>query len=762
MDYQAKVEWLSPKRVMKLYKGQKAVYGSRRLFIIGIGSNGIDILARCKDIAENRYGSDNTKIRFLGIGLKSQLDEAQVNGSVLEADERLEIDPEEAIYSYLNDPSKLTAEMKDWFDEGLFNYTQNTPVYGIKKRQCARLALFHYFDKIRTLLGQAVKAFSNSKSTIQVVFTGNLGDAFFGGMVIDLAYLVKAFLSPDKSPITVSAAMLAADTALQQGLDGRDLAIFYANTVVTKYELDKFQCKKKEYNQCFSPAYTFNSKKTPFSSCFINAAEENYELTVENTAMKIMTDSALLFEQDDDADRLLSYNMLSNATQHTFRYLCSGTALDEIPMGKIASYLTLKTVIMLNSRLKEHVATDLFNLYSSKVTPDEMLLALKGGDIPNIEYDEHLNPLFSPKSLKKGSKASFNYVMERLEKIAELCTKGSDVYMNKIYTEITDLCDKACRDNEKGPYYAEGLIKRCQSTLTKAIQKKKSQIEDAELDVSRDEHLVLEEWRRIHGVLGLFSSKDTSCYITRMKRFEEDKRICLTGGIVVEFYEKLYEKLETYYKEKICKMIRVFDETEKYFKNIAEHMSMVDNGFVRDAFDVSEKRVMEKLDRLVEQLPEQTVSTVFQKSRLLECAVDDNPKRFAAEACAISCICFRGLFTSSYDELCQAFGCDRTVARALEECMGRVCAVTPVADEQPLMRAVCPQNAQMEDIAGLRAVHNNLNSVWTNSSLLHTVIVQQVKGGVKLDHFKDYEQWENMRYAYVNDSLKKHGIRIFH
>ncbi|MGN0678207.1 MAG: hypothetical protein ACI4JS_00930, partial [Oscillospiraceae bacterium] len=85
----------------------------------------------------------------------------------------------------------------------------------------------------------------------------------------------------------------------------------------------------------------------------------------------------------------------------------------------------------------------------------------------------------------------------------------------------------------------------------------------------------------------------------------------------------------------------------------------------------------------------------------------------------------------------------------------------PASDEQPLVRAVCPQNAQMEDIAGLRAVHNNLNSVWTNSSLLHTVIVQQVVGGVKLDQFKDYEQWENMRYAYVNDSLKKHGIHIF-
>lgn len=761
MDHQAKVEWLSPKRVMKLYKGTKAVYGSRRLFIIGIGSNGIDILVRCKDIAENRYGSDNTKIRFLGIGLKDHLDSAQVNGSVLEEDERIEIDPEEAIYSYLNDPSKLTPEMAEWFDEGLFNYTQNKPVYGIKKRQCARLALFHYFDKIRNMLGQAVKAFANENSTIQVVFTGNLGDAFFGGMVIDLAYLVKAFLAPNKSPITVTAAMLAADTALQQGLDGRDLAIFYANTVVTKCELDKFQCQKKEYNENFTPAYKFNSTRAPFASCFINAAEKSYELTVENVAMKIMTDSALLFEQDDDADRLLSHNMLGNSTQHTFRYLCSGTALDEIPMGKIASYLTVKTVMMLNNSMRKNTATDVLSVYASKVTPDEMLLALKGGEIPNIEYEEHLNPLFSAKLLKKGMQSSLKYVMDRIEIIVDLCQKGSEFYLNKVYEEITDVCDKACRDNEKGPYYAESIIKRCLSTLTKAIKSKNEQIDDAEADVARDERLIEDEWHRVHGVLGLFASKDTSGYVSRMKRFAEDKRVQLTGKILVEFYENLYQKLEAYYNDKICGMLSIFAETEAYFKNIAEYMKTVDNGFVRDAIDVSNEVVRGKLDRLVEQLPEQTMSAVFQKSRLLEYALNDKPKEFASEACTISCICFRALFSSSYDELCQAFGSDRTVARALEECISRVCATTPVADEQPLMRAVCPKNAQVEDIAGLRAVHNNLNSVWTNSSLLHTVIVQQVKGGVKLDQFKDYEQWENMRYAYVNDSLKKHGIHIF-
>lgn len=764
LDYRAKVQWLSPRRVMKLYSGEKASYGSRRLFVIGIGSNGIDILIKCKDIAENRYGSDKSKIMFLGIGLKEQLDGAECHGSVLEPEERIEIDPDEAIYPYLNDPAKLPAEAASWFDEGLRNYTPNKPVYGLSKRQCARIALFHCFDTLKERLGAAVKAFSREKSTIEIVFTGNLGDAFFGGMVIDLAYVTRAFFAPEKCPITVTASMLAADTALQQGLDGRDLAIFYANTIVTKCELDKFQFQKKEYSQKFSAAYTFSSNKAPFSSCFINAAEETYKLTVENTALKILTDTALLFKQDDDADRLLSYNMLGNAAQHTFRYLCSGTAVDEIPMGKIVSYLTLKTVMMLNNLLmKNSAGTAQLNMISSKVIPDEMFLALKAGEIPKIEYDENLNPLFSARSIKNGAQSTKTYVNERLEKIAELCGQGLNIYLDKVYAEVTEVCENACGDNEKGPYYAVEIIKRCLSALKMAIEKKNEQIENADADVPRDEHQLMADWRAIHGTFGLFGTKDTSTYISRMKKYAEGRRIQLTGKIVLEFYGKLQDRLNKYYNDRLCGITGLFSEAVDFFNGMEEEMRPMDGGFVRDAFDASTEQVRAKLDRLVEQLPEETLKMAFRRSRMLAAVLSDDPKLFAAEACEIACVCFRGLFSSSYDELCQAFGSNKTVARALEGCIERVCAVTPVADaeEQPLVRAVCPQNAQMEDIAGLRAVHNNLNSVWTNSSLLHTVIVQQVKGGVKLDGFKDYEQWENMRYAYVNDSLKKHGIHIF-
>lgn len=762
MDYRAKVRWLSPKRVMKLYNGQKAEYGSRRLFVIGIGSNGIDILVKCKDIAENRYGTDKTKIRFWGIGLKETLDSAKVSGSVLDDDERLEIDPDEAIYPYLNEPAKLPPEVAEWFDEGLRNYTPNKPVYGLTKRQCARLALFHYFDKIKDCFGEAVKAFAKEKSTIEVVFTGNLGDAFFGGMVIDLAYIARAFFALNKCPVTVTASMLAADTALLQGLDGRDLAIFYANTIVTKCELDKFQYQKKEYVQKFSPAYTFSSNKAPFSSCFINAVEENYKLTVENAALKIMTDSALVFKQDDDADRLLAHNMLGNATQHSFRYLTSATAVDEIPMGKIVSYLTLKTLIVLNNKLMSNTTDSAqLKLISSKVIPDEMLLALKAGELPKIEYDETLNPLFSVKSLKNGAQSSKKYVNDKLEEIAALCKKGADEYIEKVFSDVADMCEKACCDISMGPYCAAEIAKRCLSTLKKAIEKKKEQIENADMDVPRDEHQLMVEWRSIHGAFGLFGTKDTEAYISRMKRYAEGRRVQLTGKVVLEFYEALYNRIDEYYRDKLDAVIKLFGGVVEFFNGIVKEMRPPESGFVRDAFDISQDQARARLDRLVEQLPKSTLDMALERSKLLSAALSDDPKMFASEACTIAGICFRALFASDYDELCQAFGTDKSVARALENCIEQVTMVTPTTDEQPLVRMVCPQSAQLEDVAGLRAAHNNLNSVWTNSSLFHTVIVQQVRGGVKLDEFKDYQQWENMRYAYVNDSLKKHGIHIF-
>ena len=51
--------------------------------------------------------------------------------------------------------------------------------------------------------------------------------------------------------------------------------------------------------------------------------------------------------------------------------------------------------------------------------------------------------------------------------------------------------------------------------------------------------------------------------------------------------------------------------------------------------------------------------------------------------------------------------------------------------------------------------------IWNGSVLGTAAVVTQIKGDVKLESFNDYQQWENMHYAYINDSLKKHGIHIF-
>ncbi|MCI5578585.1 MAG: hypothetical protein MR364_03675, partial [Oscillospiraceae bacterium] len=112
-------EWLKPDRIMKLYRGSKSAFGTKKLFVVGVGRNGVDCLMRAKHISENRFQKDKTRIRFLGIGVNELVDNAEFCGSVLDNDEKLPIDPDASIYAYLNDPEKLSEIEKDWFDEGL-------------------------------------------------------------------------------------------------------------------------------------------------------------------------------------------------------------------------------------------------------------------------------------------------------------------------------------------------------------------------------------------------------------------------------------------------------------------------------------------------------------------------------------------------------------------------------------------------------------------------------------------------------------------
>lgn len=761
MDANDKLEWFSSKRIMKLYPGEKAQFGSRRIYIIGIGANGADILIKCKDIAEDRYACDKSSVRFLGIGLKEHLDVSR-NGSVLEADERLEIDPEEAVYPYLNDPEKIPAAARTWFDEGLRNYTPAKPTYGLGKRQCARMALFHYFDKIRKLFGEAINDFSKEKKPLEIAFTGNLGDAFFGGMVMDLAYIAKEMFKSMSCPVTVNAYMLAADTALLQGLEGRDLAIFYANTIVAKAELDKFQFQKKKYSQKFAENYTFSCDKSPFQSCVINAAEETYEDTVANTALKIVADCASVFKTDDDAERLLSYNMLGNSENHTFRYICSGISVEQIPTGKLTSFLALKLVVLTyNYFVKKSVGQMELGIISRKAVPSDLILAVNAGDLPKFEYDENLNPLFSLKSLKNGIGATKNYVSERVDIIAKMCSDSVKDYGNEVYDNIHELCEQARCDNEKGPYYAAEIVRKCLSELKSAIAAVKETLDSSEIDLAREEKVLTAEQHSIRGTLGLFGAKSNEGYIECIKRYVEVLRGAKTGGIMLQLYNDLYSRLNDYYTNDLSKITNLFSAAIDRFHSIADEMKPSEDCFVSDAFDASEESVTSLLSKLADELPESTTSHLFKRCNLLKAADSEDPKDFAAEAAAMTALCFSEVLSGGYDGLCGLFGVKRDVSEALEGCLGRIQTTTPAAEDDQLVRMICPRDVKSGDIAGLKAAHGGLGHVWNNSPLPHTVMVQQIKGNVALDKFKDYKQWENMRYAYVNDSLKKHGIHIF-
>ncbi len=759
MDIAGRVGWFAPDRIMKLYSGVKASFGSRRLFIIGIGDDGVGCLVKCKDIAENRYKTDSSRVRFLGIGLPELLDNAEFRGSRLSEDEKLRVDPDEAIYPYLNDPETLPEGARSHFDAGLRNYTPNKPAYGLTKRQCTRAAVFHLFPEIMKTFGNAINDFAGKKAPLEIVFTGNLGDAFFGGMFIDLAFIAKALFGTADYAVTVNAYMLAGDTALLRGLDGRDLAAFYANTAVTKSELDKFQCQKREYSQMFTSQYTFKSDTPPFSSCTINAAEESVEKTIENLALKIMSGCTVVFKTDDDAERLLSHNMLVKSDKHNFRYIASGLAGEEIPLGKITSYLTLKILVNLNARLMKNSVGEMeLGIIGSKVTPDEMFLALKAGELPTFEYDEAKNPIFSLKALKSGYEPSKNYVDEQTDKIAALCKEGAKLYLDEAFGNVYAMCEQARSDNEKGPYYAAEIVRKCMNELKNAIAKMKNELDDADSAVNREEKQLVSEYRYLKGPFGLFGAKSPEHYIARIKQYAEARKRKLTGGVVLEFYESLKAKFEDYYNNDLGELTGMFSAVIDYFHSLPDELS-AENGFVSDAFDVSDKEILEKLAEIADGIPETTLMLAFKRSSLL--SASDDPTYFAREALGITKACLDKFLSQNFDEFCETFGIEKTVARALEVCSERISVATPTEDDTPLIRVICPKGVKQGDIAGLRAVHSGLTCVWNDSALLHTVIIQRVCGGVMLDKFKDYAQWENMRYAYVNDSLKKHGIHIF-
>jgi len=464
VDNEKLIDWLKPDRIMKLYAGRKTRFGTKRLYVVGIGKNGTECLMRCKHIAENRYKTDNTKIRFLAVGEDKMLDAAEFCGSVLRDEEKLRIVPDDAIYKYLNAPERLPETALSWFDTGLKNYTPAKPAYGLQKRQCGRVALFHYFNDLLKIFGDAISAFSDSNAPLDIVVTGNMGDAFFGGMVIDIGYILKSLFETAKYPVNVTAYMFAGDTSKLFEKDSRELGNYYANTIVTKAELDSFKCRKTRFSQKYTQSFAVDTDKPPYSACYINAAESTYEATLEAAALKILSECEIVYVRDDDADKIMSYNMLGK--EHSFRYLACDTAVNEIPMGRIMSYLSVKLFMSFNRMLnKNSVSSMEMGKLIGKLTPNAQFLASKAGVLPKLEFNEELNPLFSVKSLKNGMEASRRYVSDNVEKFAELCRNGSDIVLPAVFDEVVSICEEAKNNFDKGPFYAVEVVKKSLAEL---------------------------------------------------------------------------------------------------------------------------------------------------------------------------------------------------------------------------------------------------------------------------------------------------------
>lgn len=761
MDNERLIDWLKPDRIMKLYGGRKTSRGTKRLYVIGVGKSGVACLMRCKHIAENRYKEDKSKIRFLAIGEDRLLDEAEFCGSVLKTEEKLRIVPDDAIYKYLNAPESLPETAASWFDEGLKNYTPAKPAYGLQKRQCGRVALFHYVNDLVKIFGEAISAFSTSSAPLDIVVVGNIGDAFFGGMAIDLGFILRALFETAKYPVKVTAYMFAGDTGKLIEKDSRDLANCYANAIVTKAELDSFMCRKTRFTQKYTSSFSVDTDKPPFSACYINAAESTYEATMENAALKILSECEIVYLRDDDADKIMSYNMLGKDGSHAFRYLCYDAAVSEIPMGGIMSYLAVKLFMFFGNMLNKHsVGSMEMGKLIGKLTPNALFLATRAGDPPKPEFDENLNPLFTVKSLKNGMEASKRYVNENVERFAELCRKGAEMTLPEVLGEVTEVCEEAKCDFDKGPFYAAEVVKKSLAELRSAIKKLNEEMEDIGDTMAREERMVKVSYKKIKNSPTFIAARATGEYIAWLEEYGEYKKTEVTLGIVKEFYETLYNKIDEYHKENLLKSTEMFEKIPENRKRILGGESPYEGCGVIPAFDISDPDIKARLDKMVDELPESTRLMAFKRSDLMNADKGDE-LHFPRELVGIVQSCFGSFLEQSFDEFCAFFGVENSEAAALGKCLERVGVKTPAVDEPPLTRIICPKDAPAGELAPLRAVHKGLNNIWNDSAAERMVSVVQIKGNVKLDGFKDYAQWENMRYAYVNDSLKKHGIHIF-
>ncbi|MGN0688004.1 MAG: tubulin-like doman-containing protein [Oscillospiraceae bacterium] len=760
MEIEKKIEWLKPERVLKLTDSLKSQFGMNRLLIIGLGRNGVDCALNCKHLTEKRFGTDETKVRFIGIAEDKYLDNASFEGTVLSASEKIPVVPEDAIYKYLNNPGRLPQYALDWFDNGLKNYSPAAPVYGMTKRQCGRVALFHNIKNIIMTLGDALNAFNGSDKSLEVIVTGNMGDIFFGGMFIDIPYIVAKLFGTCSYPVKINCYMFAPDTAAMFESDQRELGNYYANTILTKQELDMFQCAKKPFSQKYTASFEVTSEKVPYNAVFIAQAEKNYRYTLSCAAEKILNRMEILFSKDDDAERIMSYNMLRPNDSHDFRYLTYGVTVGEIPLGKIVSYLCIKVFTLINHSLnKNNVGQRLLGHYAELVTPDERYLAQKAGDLPALEFDERINPVFSARSLKSSSDGANDYIDKWLDRIDGSTKRGAQICTEEIYNSVIKVCEEAMSDFSKGPFYAEELVKKCLSALRVAIVKVNSDVEDMKEQVERARNLERTAYMKIK-TTPLFFGKAIEQYLFELREYANAACKVRTGATLIEFYQGLSDKFTDYLENTIGKATEAFANIAMNRKSIIEEFSAdtSENSCVFDIFSLSE--VTEKLDEMVKSVPDDLLSRAFVSSGILEVPGDDETA-LARAVVEIVLKCFGSKLSVPIGDFCGSFGIDNAITAAVDKCIETVHIHAAVKDDFAINRVICPKATKQDDITVLRAAYKGMNYIWNGSVMNLTACVSQIKADVELDKFPDYEQWQNMHYAYVNDSLKKHGIHIF-
>lgn len=762
MEIEQKIQWLKPERIQKLYDGQKSPFGMNRLFIIGIGKNGTDCALRCMHLTEKRFGKDPRKVRFLFIGEQNQLSQSSFEGTVPADGITLPIVAEEAIYKYLNNPAKLPEYAVNWFDSGLKNYSPATPTYGLTKRQCGRIALFHYMKQIMSAVGDAIKDFGGTDKPLDIVLAGNLGDTFFGGMFIDLAYILAKLFESSSYQVRINAYLFAADTASLIEEDSRDVGYYSANTIVAKSELDRFQCHKKHFSQKYSNTFEVDTDKPPFNACFLIPAEDSYDLTMSKAAEKILNRMEILFSKDDDAERIMSYNMLNPNASHDFRYLAYDVSVSEVPVGKIMSYLGIKLFTRLNRTLNGNNVGEMpLSRYASQVTASMELVASKSGSIPTLEFDERINPAFSSKTIRNGGEAALSAVETWLSGMKSAVINGSPICVNEIAERIIADCEAAKTDFAKGPFYAQEIIKKCFSVLRVAMAKIKSEEDDNVEQVERTRTLERGALRKVK-TSTIFVNKAVEQYLYELKGYADASLAVATAEPMIDFYQMLYDRLNEYYTTILQKAIDPFEQISVNRGGIIEAIQSEkdDTSCVEDAFSISDEKVLAKLDELSESIPKERLEQYFKASGILSLP-DDDEKALARAVVDILRKCFADLFSMNFSEMCEFFAIDGGVNHSMKGCIDSTKISLPASDSFSITRIICPKAVKPEEIADLRNAHKGVGYIWNGSVSLHKTSAGAICGGVELEKFNGYRQWENMHYAYVNDSLKKHGIRIF-